>query len=171
VSGYSNLSFYLKNGEGVFIVLCCWFRASTCSCLSGLGHLCCAQFPEPTPLWSKALPLGGPEPGPHHGQPPRKVKCGSGKGARGLLRAGEGGGWRRPMEVGSQVRGVMRGRGATQPWGWSPRKKATLLHGRLHSSLPLKFTSLIWRSLLHFPWGRLTDQPFFVCELWAPGIL
>ena len=59
-----------------------------------IGHLCRAQLPEPATLWPKALPLGGPEPSPHHGQPPRKVKCGPGKGGRGLLPAGEGGGWR-----------------------------------------------------------------------------
>ncbi|XP_064426732.1 phospholipid phosphatase-related protein type 2 isoform X2 [Mirounga angustirostris] len=36
------------------------------------GHLCRTQLPEPAALWPKALPLGGPGPSPHHGQPPRK---------------------------------------------------------------------------------------------------
>ena len=71
------------------------------SCVT--GHLCRAQLPEPATLWPKALPLGGPGPSPHHGQPPRKVKCGPGKGGRGPLPAGEGGGWRRTKEAGSQA--------------------------------------------------------------------
>lgn len=82
-----------------------WLQASTCPSHSVLGHMCRTQLPEPAALWPKALPLGGPGPSPHHGQPPRKVKCGPGKGGRGLIPAGEGGRWKGTKEAGSQARG------------------------------------------------------------------
>lgn len=91
-------------------------RASTFFSPCVPGHLRRAQLSEPAALWPKALPLGGPGPSPHHGQPPRKVKCGPGKGGRGLLPAGKGCGWKRTKEARSQAKGFGVGR-VLGPWG------------------------------------------------------
>lgn len=89
-----------------------------CTSPSAPGHLRCTQLPEPAALWPKVLPLGRPGPSPHHGQPPRKVKCGPGKGGRGLLPAGEGGGWR----------GTKEARNSGKRWGsLGPREVKGLL--------------------------------------------
>lgn len=137
-----SLSFLLRQ-MGIVVCLI-GFRPQHTPFPLATGHLCRAQLPEPASLWPKALPLGGPEPNPHRGQPPRKVKCGPGKGGRGLLPAGEGGGWRGTKEGGSRaggggVSGPWRGRGITclcgpGSWGSCPTEWKGV------SPLPLKET-------------------------------
>lgn len=158
----------MKNGDGIYTTVI--LLTSTCLPPSAPGHLCCAQLPEPATLRPKVLPLGGPEPTSHHGQPPRKVKCGPGKGGRGQLPAGEGGGWKGTKETRSQARGGC----VSGPWGCGGmthlcgHKTWGIVHRRegCTPSLPAKGTWLILRIWLSFLLGFLPNEPLM---LWPVG--